>query len=254
MKECKVYFDIYKDLHQWKKIEARNFVIKLPNISKFIQKIENKISVFESSFNEISALLNIKTKLKLTLYLLPNTELYNSQIIFANTAIPHLQIAAIIYKNSTSNESLIKTYRHELTHLLAYHWDYQIYHIELLEEGLACYFSNPEMNYHQKYLDKLNRYFKNGIFVNQSLLISKKYRSVDYDKAASFVQFLIENYGMDKFKELYVASVVDRDNVNFIINNDIIPNTYLYTLIKKIFDKEPIEIQLEWYDNLGLVL
>ena len=129
-----------------------------------------------------------------------------------------------------------------------------MYHIELLEEGLACYFSNPEMNYHQKYLDKLNRYFKNGIFVDQSLLISKKYRSVDYDKAASFVQFLIEYYGMDKFKELYVDSVVERDKDSFIINNEIIPNTYLYTLIKKHFNKEPIEIQLEWYANMGLVL
>lgn len=247
--------DIYENRYNWLTEETKHFLIKYVDIRKYYKiNLKNIISSFESSYNEIATFLDINIEKKFLIYLLPSKEFCIKHGILDNIAIPHLNIASINYKNTISNTKLLKTFRHELTHLIVYYWDYQMYHLELLEEGLACYLSDLKINYHKKYLQKLNTCYKKGIISDQSLLISNMYRATDYDKAASFVQFLIEHFGIDMFKKLYIASVVNRDNDIFFINRAKVPNTYLYKIIEKVLNIEPIKIQLEWYSYFNKLL
>lgn len=129
-----------------------------------------------------------------------------------------------------------------------------MYHIELLEEGLACYLNDPKMNHHEKYISMFSHLYKINEYCDGSLIIPEAYKATGYIKAASFVKFFIETYGLERFRELYEDSVIDRKDNIFMVNNHIIPKTYLYELLEKVFNKNPLEIQINWNKELVLYL
>lgn len=234
----------YDDCYKWLTNESTHFIFKFVNRTLIVQNLKKIVNIFEKSYNDISIILQVDPKIKFKIYIVPNNKFCEGHNIIPNSALPQSNLIVIIYNNLI--ELFTKSIRHELTHLLAFHWDSKIYHIELLEEGLACYLSDIKTDYHKCFLNKLIESVKKDLFCDLSLYISKYYRMTDYDKAASFAKFIIENYGINKFKELFLESVVDRNDNVYIIKNKELPKTYLYSLLDKVFAENPIEIQMKW--------
>lgn len=73
-------------------------------------------------------------------------------------------------------------------------------------------------------------------------------------KAGSFVKFLIESYGLPKFKQLYIASKLDRQGDTFKVNGKRLPINYLKILLRKIYQKNAQILQKEWLEKIGILL
>jgi hypothetical protein len=246
--------DIINKQYNWLEKLSVHFDIKYAEIEEIIINLDKLEKILEQCYSEISSFLKININQRFQIFLSPNKEFCNSINIFENNiAIPHLKMANFLLNRSL--HSMKKTARHELTHLLIYFWDYKIYHIEMLEEGIACYLSDKSVNYHERYAKKLNNLIEKGIlkkliekefYWDASLYVSRYYRTTDYDKAASFVKFLIESYGIEKYKQLYLKSCIDREGKIFKLNGKVLPKTYLYTILKNCFNKNPFLIQIQW--------
>ncbi|MCP2604606.1 hypothetical protein NLC29_00425 [Candidatus Aminicenantes bacterium AH-873-B07] len=243
-------FDNY---YNWLEYESEHFIFKYIKEIESLYKLQELVQIFEKSYESISKLLKIQEKPIFKIYLTPSRHFCcNHKMISQNCSILSLKCAIIILNEPI--EVLIKNIRHELTHLLAYYWDLKIYHIEMLEEGLACYLSDPKVNYHEVFINKIEKCIKNGIYCDLTLYIQSYSRTVDYHKATSFVKYLIETYGIEKFKELYIKSAIEKSGRRYFLNGQILSCSYLFNLIGDVYQKNPLVIQIEWLKELEYYL
>ena len=95
---------------------------------------------------------------------------------------------------------------HETTHVIASHTLRHSF-VPLLSEGLAVYLSNPEGSFKPEH-SSTKFFLENGGFIPLAQLIDNMSfwqldATISYPLAGSFVKFLIEEYGMTKFTQLY---------------------------------------------------
>lgn len=244
---------IYDDILQWDVKKSEHFIFKYtPTIYNNIEKL---IVRCETAYNRISSFLNVYQDKLFILYLCPNRNFCHRYKIKAPQAIPHQYCAAIIYdkKIDEINNGIVIEYGlgHEITHLLAYFWDKKMYHLEILEEGLAEYLDDPKSNnnfMHYMIIKEKRRYIKYF-----SLSVKPYAHTTNYLKAGSFVKFLIEQYGIEKFKELYVSTVLERKDKVFYLDGKKLCRNYLKKSLQQIYNKHHRVIQEEWENTVKSV-
>lgn len=123
---------------------------------------------------------------------------------------------------------------HEDTHLLSLPWGLSIY---LFCEGLAQYMENNFMNkeLHSVSKELLN---ENKLYSIQWLCDNNNWENVEptiiYPQVGSFIKFLIEYYGKDKFKEVYQ---------NTSRNHNMAKNLFE---VEKVYFKDINKLEKEW--------
>jgi hypothetical protein len=96
---------------------------------------------------------------------------------------------------------------HEMTHIIAYHIAGDRQKIKFLDEGIATLLNNTTRakNHH----DVAWELMQNGFPPLSELGRSRTFRHQNippYYPAASFLGYLIENYGVDAFRQLWIAN------------------------------------------------
>ncbi|MDD5568986.1 MAG: hypothetical protein PHG23_01050 [Candidatus Pacebacteria bacterium] len=128
---------------------------------------------------------------------------------------------------------------HEDTHLLSLPWGLSIY---LLCEGLAQYMENSFMD-KELYAVSGDLLRENKLYSLEWLCDNNNWEEVEptiiYPQVGSFAKFLLEQYGKDKFKEVYQ---------NTSRNSDISENL---SRIEKIYSKSIGELEKEWIKKIS---
>lgn len=119
----------------------------------------------------------------------------------------------IVYMRFTQEE--IGPISHELMHMVAVNaWGFPPKSSTWMNEGLSTYAANHCSGYT---VEELYRFFlsKNMLFSIDSLTTNfyKNKEMVAYHQSAFIVQYLLENFGLAKFKELWQAGFQDFDRI-----------------------------------------
>lgn len=241
---------MYDDRLDWTECESEHFIYKYLPSSSAEKDLDEIINNRENAFKNISDILEVTVPKKIKLYLVPDVKIAIEAQMMFDAAVPHLNFASLLYNNLPVCREKI-SYGHEIAHLLAYYWDKQMYHLEILEEGLSVYLDHSGSNKHLDFINAVQA--KLGITnIDLSLRVKKECKSVNYRKAGSLVKYLIETYGIKKFKKLYISSAVDRNGKDFYHNGDILKENRLIELLEKVYQKKSSKIQKEWLEVLGL--
>lgn len=243
---------MYSDRAKWIQKKSDHFVFKYLPDTQAETDLNDIIQKRELAYSIISSFLKVETDNPLTLYFSPNEEFCYSRNMLCQASVPHKYTASLIYNEHPLCFEKI-SYGHEIAHLLLYFWDQKMYHLEFLEEGLAVYLDQSGTNKHLDFYSTF-QFIQGKKNIDLSLDILPISNCTNYPKAGSFVKFLIENYGLPKFKELYISSKIERENNIFKINSEKLPKNYLKTLLNKNYHKSPYMLQVEWLKNLGIIL
>ncbi|MBM4401732.1 MAG: hypothetical protein FJ044_00610 [Candidatus Cloacimonetes bacterium] len=193
---------MFKNL--WQKKESRHFTFYFFPHSFAAGNIGKIISERETAYQKISKFLGVDTPEKIRWYLFPSYE--KGKELLGNLE-PNQAIAATSTIFTIHSEHHQQTSGHELTHILSFYIDTtRTNSYKFLSEGLACYLDQSGKDYDclAKELFDSNKIIpsKEIIDVND---FNKKDPKITYSQSASFVKFLIENYGLEKFKGLWVV-------------------------------------------------
>ena len=150
---------------------------------------------------------------------------------------------------------------HEMTHVIAYHIAGKRQKIKLLDEGIATWLNHAKVEggYHgfsQKYYIR-----KYGLPPLSELSHTKTFRRhtpPSYYPSASFVGYLIENYGMEKFRRLWTENadypeVYDLlEQLGFVRFFPFISGqrTHFETTVREIYNLPLDQLDREWRDWL----
>lgn len=239
----------FDDCFEFSELNTPHFCIKYAGGIRYNCQLERVEDALEKAYSSLSQFLSIDEEPSFKVYLSPGRKFCrNHDIISTNSAIPLLGLAVFIVPGSM--EEFEPLLRHELTHLLAFYWDRCVYHVELLEEGLAGYLGGHSDQLHMKYASKIGEDIHRDRFHDWSLFIYDHPRSTDYDKAASFVKYLIEKRGMECFRELYVKSRLEKSGDRFNVGKKPLPKTHLYALLEQVYRVSALKIQAEWMGEL----
>ncbi len=137
-----------------------------------------------------------------------------------------------LYQIYLSQESWRETLKHEMAHIFSAEFGSTIFKLAggfspFLIEGFAMSQDPFKDNLSIDYLSAINYAFKEGIDLGQLASINKFFETQSlaaYIVAGSFAKFLIDNFGIDKFKEYYKTNDI---NSTYQIQPDSIYNTFL---------------------------
>ncbi len=236
---------IYDDNVQWAIKKSNHFILKYP--PNIYRDIEDLITICENIYNKISSFLGCHSYKLFIIYVCPDVIFCNNFEIRAPLAVPHQYCASILYKECMKGMlrgNMIRSISHEITHLLAYLWDNKMYHLEILEEGLATYLREPKINnYYMHYMMTKRRikYLK-----SYSLKVKSYAHATNYIEAGSLVKFLVERYGIHKFKQLYISSALERKDKIFYFNGKKLSKNFLMECLTKIYNMNIKKFRKEW--------
>jgi hypothetical protein len=209
----------------WKTIQFDNInLYVLPNslADKNRDLLQDRIKLH---YQSILKLVGIEKYDQTIHYFITNSREQNevfTGMITSGTAYPNTNTLLTAYAQNHDSVN-----EHELYHVISINtWDYSD---AWIIEGSAVHASIKWGNYP---LHNLNNYLKKqGKLVGLSNLTSNKFRDVNamlsYPQAGSFVKFLYEKYGREKFIELW-------KNKDF----------------KKTYNKSVEELETEWLDEI----
>ena len=184
------------------KVSSKNYDFYF-NIGSLAEKdIDNIIKIQEKCYTDICNVLNIKPKLRIKYYLLETPELvgkaYGDNEPCNGFASPPDTIYAVY------NKDVKCIGYHEDAHIISYTINRP--DSPFIREGLAMFFDKVWWN--RKNEDWVIEYLKNNKYISIVKLLDKdtffSYPDhVTYPIAGSFIKFLIEKFGINKFLELY---------------------------------------------------
>ncbi len=94
---------------------------------------------------------------------------------------------------------------HELAHIIASKIDGALYHLPFLDEGLAELLDGSGRDLHAAYISEIRASYSS---TSVTRLTSEDLSGRSYGRAGSFVKFLVDRYGVEKFLALWKASSV----------------------------------------------
>lgn len=200
------YLDKYSNYKKWLKKETSHYVfcyLSDTDVERDIEKISQRQ---EKAFEKIIRTLNIaKPKEKVRYYIYPNQEIKEELTGVSGYAqsIYHDFTVHVVY-----NKEIDQLGEHEDTHLLSLPLGLAI---GFFQEGLAEYMAGNRMWQGRDQIFWLKEALDKNIISNiESMMTQQAWiDSPDEDApyyyilAKSFVSFLIDNFGMKKFKEFY---------------------------------------------------
>ena len=194
----------------WMKTESTNYIFNYHEGSTAEKEIKQIIDTQESCFNFICNCLGTKMKTKIKYYLCKTPEeigeLYGDNEPCNGFAREPDEI------NAVYNEKVRCIGFHEDAHIISY--NLAVPPQTFLREGLAMFFDRVSLripNYiWVKYFIDNNMYVK-----IEDLLINKNFYKfsdlITYPIAGAFVEYLILNYGIEKFKMFYCS--INEENI-----------------------------------------
>ncbi|MEN6453332.1 MAG: hypothetical protein ABFD10_03670 [Prolixibacteraceae bacterium] len=227
---------LLKDSNAWSSIEEKYFRLHISSSIKDSKFIDGLRLTQQSIFNHLFKLMEIEEQLdtlpKVDIFVFKdiNEKYLKTQVKASAHSLPPYFAAYYIKDNAEG--------AHEITHILdSYFWcpfingEYGM----LLNEGFSFY-SDEGIIFKFDYYEKAKKILKNEDYQISKIVTSTAGDS--YEKKAfvsgAFVKYLIENYGINKFKELWIEI-----NKEEIINSvfDDVYNQSLKDLEKKFYEQ-----------------
>lgn len=212
----------------WEQVNTDNLIFNFLKVANFSSRDkENFISKRETTYYNISNLLQITIELKITYFVFPTDR--NICLQYMPYFAPNQALAGLFMIFSRINQSS----GHELTHVLSYYINNSFhYSYKILSEGLATWLDQSSKDHHQMASDLVA---EGEIIPFNSIIGDSNFKAVDaritYPQCASFVGFLLDNYGIEKFKSIWVKEDL-RDK------------------IKHVYGKELENLELQWHKFL----
>jgi|AntAceMinimDraft_15_1070371.scaffolds.fasta_scaffold12333_4 hypothetical protein len=206
------YIHKFKEDTRWKTLETEHYIFNFFLDSVAEKEIKNITERQEQAYKKIIGFLEISEPTQKIIYYLYSDEQTKKELMgddWYAQAIYNENCVHVLY-----TEKIKPIGEHEDTHLLSLSWGLSI---PLFQEGLAEYLVG-----YNWYGEDHNKCVKEGwnqsfelslsnLMDNDSwLAIPDEMALFSYCIVGSFVTFLIEKYGKEKFKELYQET--DREN------------------------------------------
>ena len=202
----------------------------------------------ESAYRQISDLLQVNYDRKIRLVFYPDGETKKQEIGHQGDGYAFANNIVEVY-----NEQIRLDPFHELTHILAsklgnppaiFNEGFAVYMSERLGADALKYLGSPG-----KTIDRTTQeYLRDGKLINLEELIKfteigseKSNWRISYPEAASFVKYLIETYGIEKFRKAY-QQTKSSDDANEVRKNA--------DILMRIYGKPLAEIEREWLAKL----
>lgn len=183
--------DTYLDHRNWIAYESKHFVFHYaPNYPR-ADGIAAFASIRDKAFEENRAYLQVLFQGK--------TDFYVYEKLDEGFAVPDWNV---IFSDDDQSAA------HEMTHIIAYHICGHRQKIRLLDEGAATWLNHSAVtkDHHAAAMGYIRT---NGLLPLSELAGTKTFRKHQpppYYPAASFVGYLIERYGLDRFRRLWTVS------------------------------------------------
>lgn len=164
----------------------------------------------EAAYNEIRAALGVTEEPTVSAFLTPSRLAASANGRGAGTAYPGLDRIEVLYTGAHDGYESNR-YGHELTHILdAYIDPLNPRRHPFMAEGLAEYLDQSGRDMHAAYAQQLLA--GNETRVRLTTLETRDVSARNYGRAGSFVQLLVERYGMPTFLDIYRATAVTWTN------------------------------------------
>lgn len=183
--------ELYLEHRNWFAYESEHFVFHYaPNYPRS-HEIVAFAAVRDRAFDQNCAYLNVSVEDKVDFYVYDELD--------EGVAIPDWNVIL-----ADDDQSI----GHEMTHIIAYHISGERQKIKLLDEGIATWLNHSTIvtDHHYAAWEYIQ---ENGLLPLSELAHTKSFRRQrprPYYPAASFVAYLIENYGLDAFRQLWTAN------------------------------------------------
>lgn len=150
----------------------------------------------------ISTALKIKETRIIDIYMSPNRLAAEAHNVKSGVAFPWKGRIEVLYLDDPQTYERSR-FGHEVTHVLAYNLDpHHLYHLKLIDEGLAEIFDQSGRNYHQAFVQECMAY--KSELASEILLNKDDIYVYSYPKAASFIQNLFDiDPDPNRFKAFY---------------------------------------------------
>jgi len=229
--------EILYEGNEFEKYESDHFIVYFHKETLAEKKLHEIIQEREKAYTKIVKILGIEPPHKIRLFLFPSSreKTFYTGHIGAGAAQSFTMME--VY-----NEEIKVEPHHELTHIIASFINPNS--PALLNEGLAVSIV-PYWN--GKHVDDWVRLYKRkGELIPLITLLTfteigspSTMPSISYPEAGSFVKFLIERYGVNKFRQLYSKAKNGKKFLEF--------NKELFI---EIYEKSIEQLEKEWLDSL----
>lgn len=195
--------DREKAQRKWPVYTSRYFRIHFPENSPIKEEIDNFALARDENFERANDIMQINFKDTIDLYVYNSLKQGDRYRVVLNAAWP---------EDKQVHCALGGSFDHEIVHVMAYYIGNHRTEYGPIVEGLSEYLGKPDVDF-----DAIAAsHVKNKSIIPLDTLFdmwSKQNSLLSYPQAGSFVKFLIEEYGVEKFKTLWTSK--EKINVTF---------------------------------------
>ncbi|MBU0708480.1 hypothetical protein KJ596_01865 [Patescibacteria group bacterium] len=188
----------------WEKVESEHSIYYFFPSSYAHKICDRLVKEREAAYEKLNSIFKVVLSEKIKWYFFPSRE---EGVRLLGTLSPEQAIAPALVIFTVYNEHHDSTPEHELVHILSFYWNSGLTHsYKFLSEGLAGYLDSSVKGKHE-----LARKLKvDGKLISfKKIITSTDFKSNDpditYIQSASFVRFVIEEYGWSKFSKLWLV-------------------------------------------------
>ncbi|MBI4641773.1 MAG: hypothetical protein HY731_13840 [Candidatus Tectomicrobia bacterium] len=189
----------YRD---WLQYESKHFLFSCDPKSPVAGRIRAHADTYDKTFEEISQVLGVQLNEKIRVYIYASSEAFRREEggdMYSGRASGRLM---------EIHESPFIPPGHEMAHILADHIGSVYPEYPFLREGLAVYFEGSER---QRRLHTIAKDYLTRKELTSLEPLKDRFRdlkpAMTYPVAGSFVKYLIDTYGLEKFKALWVSGL-----------------------------------------------
>lgn len=188
----------------WDKLETENFIFFYPPKGFIAENLQRLSVEREKALLTLNKIFQVQLPEKIRWYFLESEE---KGVKLLGDVSPNQALAPILTIFTVYNEKHDSTSGHELTHILSFYWNNGFTNsYKFLSEGLARSLDQSGRNHHAL-AKKLKT--ENRIISFAKILSPQDFNAVDpditYIQSASFVKWLIDNYGWGKFARIWLV-------------------------------------------------
>jgi len=208
-------------------------------IEEALDAIESNCALInETNYDEFTKIWFLKSKQEMQFH----TSLFASGA--SNLWTRSVYVVINLEDESTEDAVIIKPpIKHELMHMVSMtKWGPPQQNVTWLNEGLATYAEN---NCNEFTVEQIYRYFlEKDMLISMDLLSTNFYaheEMIAYHQSAYIVQYLITNYGIDKFKRLWQNGISIFEDIYSVSTAQMIEE-----INKKLIEQSPTVPNIDW--------
>jgi hypothetical protein len=231
----------------WATKKSAHYIFYFFKDSLAKKNIDQIINIKEKHYKKIISFLHVQNDKIINYYLYPSLEIKKKLMgdnSFGNVIWKEFELVQEKVKTKSFeihvlyNKDVKFIGEHEDTHLLSLPWGLSIY---LFDEGLSQFLEGTLLGKDNNFLAK--KFMEKGELYSLKWLLdhnnwSETKPEIIYSQVGSFVDYLINQYGLDKFKKTYKKL----SRKNKILKN--------IKIIEKFYQKNMEEIEKEWKNKL----